>query len=69
MPRVEAARTEDLPGFEITQSFNQNIEIYGLRDNEAGVQGSHGWLRLTFGASKSYSFWNAFLEDSASRLL
>ena len=31
MPRVEAAHTEDLPGFEITQSFNQDIEIYGLR--------------------------------------
>jgi hypothetical protein len=28
-----------------------------------------GWLWLTSGESKSYSFWNAFLEDSASRLL
>ena len=38
-------------------------------DSEADDQGSHGGLWLTFGASKSYSFWNAFLEDSASRLL
>ena len=31
IPLVEAAYTEDLPGFEITQSFNKDIEIYGLR--------------------------------------
>ncbi len=28
---VEAAHTKDLPSFEITQSFNKDIEIYGLR--------------------------------------